>query len=286
MNPSTNSPTLASNTSKKLPHINGMYWALVVSSTTLGETAGDFISQTLDFGYGGASAVLLALFVIATILQVLFAKQHAWMYWTTLTLASIGGTTLCDWITRSLGLGYPLGSLTIFISLVATLSAWKWWTRSRDLGAALDKIGESLYWLTILTSSTFGTVLGDMLSKNELDLDGQTIGDTLFGEFVTRHGFGLGGIGFGDTASTIALLVLLAAVAVVTLKTRVSRVSCYWGGIIVTHPLGAAAGDFMTKDDGLHLGNAWATLLLVVVLTAVAVIAYRNNKKQAATLAA
>ena len=71
-----------------------------------------------------------------------------------------------------------------------------------------------------------------------------------------------------------------------TLKTRVSRVSCYWGGIIVTHPLGAAAGDFMTKDDGLHLGNAWATLILVVVLSAVAVIAYRNNKKQAATLAA
>lgn len=283
MNPPKNSPTFAPHTSKKLPHINGMYWALVVSSTTLGETAGDFISQTLEFGYGGASAVLLALFVIATIVQVWLTKQHAWMYWTTLTLASIGGTTLCDWITRSLGLGYPLGSLTIFISLVATLSAWKWWTRSRDLGAALSKIGESLYWLTILTSSTFGTVLGDMLSKNELDLDGHVIGDTLFGEFVMRHGVGLGGIGFGDTASTIALLVLLAVVAVVTLKTRVSRVSCYWAGIIVTHPLGAAAGDFMTKDEGMHLGNAWATVILVIVLSAVAVLAHAQQKKHSAT---
>ena len=82
---------------KTLPRIDGLYWALVISSTTLGETAGDLISQTLGLGYGGGTVVLLALFVAAMVAEVLSPRQHAWLYWTALTLASIGGTTLSDW---------------------------------------------------------------------------------------------------------------------------------------------------------------------------------------------
>ena len=140
--------------SKTLPKINGLYWALVVSSTTLGETAGDLISQTLGLGYGGGTIVLLALFAAAAIAEITARRSVAWLYWLTLTLASIGGTTLADFASRTLGLGYPVSTALVALSLFATLSAWRAWNRSMDLRAALSPVGEGMYWLAILSSST------------------------------------------------------------------------------------------------------------------------------------
>jgi uncharacterized membrane-anchored protein len=267
---------------KTLPRIDGLYWVLVISSTTLGETAGDLVSQTLGLGYGGGTLVLLGLFVAAMVADVLAPRRHAWLYWTTLTLASIGGTTLSDWAARTLGLGYPIATLAVGASVVATLGAWKWWTHSKDLKTAFDAPGDALYWLTILSSSTFGTAIGDLLSKDTLDLDGGTLADTAFGERVAAHHWPQAGFGLGDGTTVGILLALLAVVTCIALFTKRSRVGCYWAGIIVTHPLGAAAGDFMTKEDGLHLGNAWSTAILAVVLAIVAVFVVRRSRALAA----
>lgn len=261
---------------KTLPRINGLYWALVISSTTLGETSGDLISQTLGLGYGGGTIVLLSLFVVAMVAEVLSPQRHAWLYWTTLTLASIGGTTLSDWAARSLGLGYPIATVMIGLSLLATLTGWKLWTHSRDLRAAVDAPGELLYWLAILSSSTFGTAIGDLLSKDELNLDGLSLGDTAFGQWVANQHFPQAGVGLGDGLTTAILLGLLVAVTGLALGTKLSRVVCYWAGIVVTHPLGAALGDYFTKADGLNLGNAWSTLILAAAFAVVGVIAVRR----------
>ncbi len=265
---------------KSLPQIDGLYWALVISSTTLGETAGDLISQTLGFGYGGGTIVLLVLFAIAMLAEVLSPRSHASLYWTTLTLASIAGTTLADFASRSLGLGYPLPTMFIAVILLVTLLAWKLWTQSLDLKAELDRRGESLYWLAILASSTLGTAIGDFLSKAELDLDGQTLADTPFGEWVAAHHIPLAGLGVGDGLTAAILLALLVSLTCIALFTKSSRISCYWAGIIVTHPLGAAMGDYMTKEDGLHLGNAVATGVLAVVLAVVAFVVYRRGRNR------
>lgn len=262
---------------KKLPRLDGLYWALVISSTTLGETAGDLVSQTLGLGYGGGTAVLLGLFVVAMVLETTSRRSHAWLYWTTLTLASIGGTTLADFFARTLGLGYPASTALVAALLVATLGAWKAWTRSLDLGAALDVRGETLYWLAILASSTLGTAIGDLLSKDELDLDGLTLADTPFGTWLSAHHVPLAGLGVGDGLTALLLVALLVAVTCIALFTKASRTACYWAGIIVTHPLGAALGDSMTKPDGLNLGNALSTAILAAVLAVVAAVAWRRS---------
>jgi uncharacterized membrane-anchored protein len=181
---------------KTLPRIDGLYWALVISATTLGETAGDLISQTLGLGYGGGTIALVAMFVVAMAAECALSRRVGWLYWTVLTLASIGGTTLADWCARTLGLGYPVSACLIGATLVVTLSAWKLWTRSRDLRASFDTAGEVFYWLAILSSSTFGTSIGDLLSKDELDLDGLSMTDTAFGPgfrhmACRRQGLGL-----------------------------------------------------------------------------------------------
>ena len=267
-------------TTKTLPKIDGVYWALVISSTTLGETAGDLISQTLGLGYGGGTIVLLALFAAAAIAEITVRRSVAWLYWTTLTLASIGGTTLADFAARTLGLGYPVSTALVALSLVATLAAWKAWNRSTDLRAALSPVGEGMYWLAILSSSTLGTAIGDLLSKAELNLDGLSLSDTAFGEWMSAHHVPLAGMGIGDGATAAVLVAGLVVATCVALFTRVSRVGCYWTGIVVTHPLGAALGDFMTKEEGLGLGNTWSSLILAVVLAIVGVSAWKLASRQ------
>lgn len=266
---------------KSLPPIDGLYWALVISSTTLGETAGDLISQTLGLGYGGGTALLISLFAVAMTVEVAAKRSHAGLYWTTLTLASIGGTTLSDFAARTLGLGYPVSTVLVALLLVLTLGAWRIWTSSLDLGAALGRRAETLYWLAILASSTLGTVIGDLLSKDKLDLDGLELTDTAFGSWVAGHQIPQAGIGVGDGGTAAILVAGLVLVTGLALFTRISRTTCYWAGIIVTHPLGAALGDFMTKGDGLGLGNAVSTAILAGVLAVVGGVAYARHRRQA-----
>lgn len=221
-----------------LPTINARYWAFVISSTTLGETAGDLISQTLDLGYAGGSILLIALFFVAMAFEIALTRQREALYWTVIIFASIGGTTLSDYVTRSLGLGYPLGTLVIGAALTVVLVTWWLSARSLDIKGAFSRRTELLYWLAILASSTLGTVFGDLISNG------------------TKLGFAGG---------TLVLLGLLAALVVVVLFTNVSRTACYWLGIIITHPLGATMGDSMTKNEGLNLGNVWSSVILLAV---------------------
>ena len=127
-----------------LPRINARYWAFVLSATTLGETAGDLISMTLDLGYGGGTIVLLAMFVVATAIAIVMRRAHEGVYWTVIVLASIGGTTLSDYVTRTLGFGYPLGTVVIGAVLAGVLGAWRMSARSLDLQASLTRRTELL----------------------------------------------------------------------------------------------------------------------------------------------
>ncbi len=240
---------------KKLPQQGLQYWALIISATTMGETAGDLVSQSLHLGYGLGTVALLALFVAAFALQIRSRSQHAALYWTVITLASTAGTTISDFLTRSLHLGYAAGTALTVAMLAVVLGVWSATARSTDLDAALSRRTEALYWAAILASSTLGTALGDLISNG------------------TRLGF---------AGATAALLSLLAAVTAVAVFTRAPRTACYWAAIVVTHPLGATMGDLLTKPVGLDLGNVGASALLVLVFAAIAGNAVRTAHSRAA----
>lgn len=232
---------------KHLPKINLFYWLLIISANTMGETAGDLISQTFNLGYGGSTVALIVLFIIATILSINSKNQKPILYWTVITLASTAGTTISDYVSRSffhelLGYtenqGYLFGTIILVIALIITFSIWKLYLKSNTIAVGLDKKSEFLYWIAILTSSTLGTALGDLLAHN------------------TPLGF---------SGATIFLLVLLILVILLTLFTKVSREICYWLAIVITHPIGATMGDYMTKPEGFNLGNIWASVCLVGV---------------------
>jgi len=236
---------------KHLPKINFFYWALIISANTFGETAGDLISQTFKLGYGGGTIALLLLFLIALAMSIYSKSQKPLLYWTVITLASTLGTTISDFISRSffhlqLGFtenqGYTYGTIILVIVLIITFSIWKNHTKTNTIENGLNKRTEFLYWIAILTSSTLGTAFGDLLAHN------------------TPLGFD------GGTLLLLGLLIIVTALA---LFTRISKEIVYWSAIIITHPIGATMGDYMTKQEGMNLGNVNASIVLMLILVIV-----------------
>jgi uncharacterized membrane-anchored protein len=190
-------------------------------------------------GYAAASLLLIALFIAALLVELSTTEQHKVLYWLVIILASLAGTTVSDYVTRTLGLGYGWGSLMIAAVLAIIFFAWHKLNQHVSLQDAFDVKTQALYWLAILVSSTLGTAFGDYIAN------------------ATPLGFGGG---------ALLLMSLLVIILFLALLTQVSREIYYWLAIIITHPMGAALGDFMTKPDGINLGNIPATAILLMIL--------------------
>ena len=247
---------------KHLPKINLFYWTLIISANTLGETAGDLISQTFNLGYGGGTLALIVLFLIALIISIYSNNQKPLLYWTVITLASTAGTTISDYFTRSLfrddlgyteQQGYLFGTILLMLALGLTFVIWRMNYKSNTVESGLNKTTEFLYWIAILTSSTLGTAFGDLLAHN------------------TPLGFDGG---------TLLLSVLLALVVGLVYLTKISREFLYWMAIVLTHPIGATMGDYLTKPEGMNLGNTKASLVLFIVFISVIVMRQLTKKRE------
>ncbi|HQE34306.1 MAG TPA: hypothetical protein PLO52_02975 [Flavobacterium alvei] len=247
---------------KHLPKINLFYWALIISANTMGETAGDLISQTFNLGYAGGTIALIALFVLVLIVSISSKSQKPLLYWTAITLASTAGTTISDFISRSffhlqLGFsenqGYSFGTMILVIALLGTFGIWKYHSKTNTIENGLNQRTEFLYWIAILTSSTLGTSFGDLLAHN------------------TPLGFDGG---------TFLLLGLLSIIVGLFYFSKISRELLYWFAIILTHPIGATMGDYLTKPEGFNLGNINASLLLVVVFIIVIATGQLTKKRK------
>lgn len=239
---------------KRIPRVDTLYWVMIISANTIGEAGGDLISMTLNFGYLASTIVLIGLFVVASLISVITRTQHPSIYWTVIILSSTAGTTLSDYVTRTLGLGYGLGTLVILAALAVIFLMWRIIAPRDSIETSLSKPAEALYWAAILASSTLGTAFGDFLSNG------------------TRLGFGGG---------SLVLVGVLAVIAVASRIVPAPMALFYWLAIIVTHPMGATIGDFMTKDHdegGLQLGTKTSTIILTAVF--LLIVAYRMLRER------
>jgi uncharacterized membrane-anchored protein len=234
-----------SQSDSKLPPLNIFFWIMIITATTLGETAGDLLSMTMKVGYAWSSVILVTLFAISLIIELASKNKHRGLFWTVIILTSTAGTTISDYITRTLELGYTQGTLLLLAILTIIFIIWRLNTRSLSIETVKTVKIETLYWAAILFSSTLGTSLGDFLAD-----------DT--------------GLSLGFGGGTIVLAILLIVIGLLTLFTKTSRVLLFWLAIIVTHPIGACMGDYLTKPSALGFGPMSATIGLVVLFTFVA----------------
>lgn len=244
----------------KLPPLTLAFWIMKICATTLGETAGDLLSMTLNVGYALSSVILVGIFLASLVIQLLSKRLHPALYWTVILSTSTAGTTLSDYMDRSLNLGYARGSLLLVSLLAISLACWRWSEGSLSLEHIRSRKAELFYWMTILFSNTLGTAFGDFLSDSS-------------------------GLGYAGGAALIGGLIALVAGA--HYLTRISGVLLFWVAFVLTRPLGATAGDLLTKPvskGGFDLGTAGSSLLLFAVLAAlVAYSSWQSARADAAT---
>lgn len=228
----------------KVPEVTLIFWIIKIAATTLGETAGDAVSMSMNLGYLVGTLIFAGVFLVAVVAQIRAKQFHPFLYWATIIATTTVGTTLADFADRSLGIGYAGGTTLLLALLMASLAIWR-----RTLGAvSVDTVStpkeEMFYWVTIMFSQTLGTALGDWTA------------DTA-------------GFGYGGGAAIFSIL--LAGVALAYYRTRISRTILFWAAFILTRPLGAVVGDFLDKplgSGGLDLSRYSASAALVTAMVA------------------
>src|SRR6202795_336513 len=148
----------------KVPEVTLAFWVIKIVATTLGETGGDAVSMTLNWGYALSSALFIGIFVVAVAAQITAKRFHPFLYWAVIVATTTAGTTLADFFDRSLGIGYIGGSSILFILLMSTLGLWYWSQGSVSVDTVTSPKVEMFYWATIMFSQTLGTALGDFLA--------------------------------------------------------------------------------------------------------------------------
>ncbi len=145
----------------KVPELTLIFWVIKILATTLGETAGDAVSMSMDLGYLLGTVIFASIFVVAVTAQIKAKQFHPYLYWATIIATTTVGTTLADFATRSLGIGYTGGSTLLFIFLLASLVVWYKTMGSVSVDTVSSPKTEIFYWVTIMFSQTLGTALGD-----------------------------------------------------------------------------------------------------------------------------
>jgi len=218
------------------------FWIIKIAATTLGETGGDSVTMTLNWGYLTGTALFLSLFVALVIAQIGAKKFHPFLYWATIVASTTFGTTMADFVDRSLGIGYTGGSTLLLVCLGAVLGLWYWSEGTISVNTVASPKVEAFYWTAITFSQTLGTALGDWIAD------------------TSGLGYERGALVFG------AGLALLGGLY---LWTNISRVLLFWSAFILTRPLGATVGDFLDKPvshGGLAFSRPLASLVIAVFI--------------------
>ena len=150
----------------KVAQVTLLFWVMKICATTLGETAGDLVSMTLNLGYGPSTLLLLIFFLISLFLQLKSKVFHPALYWLVILTTSTAGTTLSDYMDRTLGLGYANGAMMLGTGLFLVLAIWRFSEKTLSVSNIQTFKVEMFYWVAILFSNTLGTALGDYLADD------------------------------------------------------------------------------------------------------------------------
>ncbi len=235
---------------KNVPTLDTHYWIAILVASVLGTTFGDFVSNDLKLGFGGGLLVLSAVIAVIFIAENKVKWNSVVWYWAAIVATRTAATNLGDFLTRTLNLGNGLVATLLTGVLIAfLLITSRSYQRGDSLSSAPNNARKLLpktntrYWIAILVASTLGTALGDFISSD---------------------------LGLGLKLGALFLLIILALVFVFELSARTTNEPRYWALIGIIRTTGTVLGDYLTSEEGLHLGfAAGASLsgsLLVIIL--------------------
>jgi uncharacterized membrane-anchored protein len=240
--------THKTSTASKIPQVTLVFWVMKIAATTLGETGGDLLAQTMKIGYAVSTLILLGIMFGTLAAQLRVRRFSPALYWTVIATTSMAGTTISDYIDRTLNWGYYKGSVVLIALLIAALLVWKDRFGSLSISGVNRFPVEVMFWTTVLIANTLGTAAGDWLSDNT---------------------------GLGFARATVVITALLGFVALLHFRTSINKVVLFWAGFVLIQPFGATAGDVVTKAPAIggmgfptYYASAILTALLIVLIVA------------------
>lgn len=242
-------------TINKVAEVTIFFWILKIFATTLGETAGDMLSMTLNLGYAVSLGFTLLLFLILVGIQLRASKHYAFLYWPVIIATTTLGTEISDFMDRSLGFGYMLGSFILFACLIGTLLLWEQRHKKITVYPISTWRVEIFYWTAILFSNSLGTAFGDFLSDN---------------------------LGLGYIVSSMITASIILIVVLLHFFTKINHVFLFWLAFIFTRPFGATFGDFLTKPEikgGLGFSTITSTIVTAVLFIGILMISLRKKSQ-------
>ncbi len=236
-------PTILLN---RVPEITFAFWVIKILSTTTGETAADYLNDTLGLGLTVTSVVMTGLLIVALVAQFATRRYTSGVYWAVVVLISVVGTLLTDNLTDALGV--PLWVSTVVFSLLLAITFGIWFYRERTLSihTIFTRRREAFYWVAILFTFALGTAAGDLISE---------------------------GLGLGYVVGTVVFASLIGIIVIARFAFRANVVFCFWAAYILTRPLGASIGDLLSQkpaDGGLGVGTTVTSVVFLIVIVTVA----------------
>ncbi|MFF3468494.1 hypothetical protein [Streptomyces sp. NPDC002619] len=228
--------------SNKVPEVTVYFWIIKVLCTTVGETAADLLNEKAGLGLTGVSVLMSALLAVVLVVQFRSSAYRPGVYWSAVALISVVGTLISDNLTDNMGV--PLETSTTVFAIVLAVVFAVWHRRERTLSIHhIDTTSrESFYWLAVLFTFALGTAAGDLVSER---------------------------IDLGYWLSAVLFAAAIAAVAIAHFALDLDAVWSFWIAYILTRPLGASIGDYLsqpTSNGGLDLGAVVTSALFLAVI--------------------
>lgn len=241
----------------KVPEITAYFWIIKVLCTTVGETAADYIDETLNFGLAPTTALTLVLLVAALYLQFSARKYVPPVYWLVVVLISIVGTQITDNLVENFGVALQTTTIVFAIALTATFAAWYWRERTLSIHTIYTTRREAFYWPAILFTFALGTAAGDLTAED---------------------------LALGYPVSVLLFAALIALVAAAYYFLKIDAVLAFWIAYILTRPLGASIGDWLSQPadfGGLGLGTTGTSAVFLLTILALVVFLTVTHKDEA-----
>ncbi|MBV1701938.1 MAG: hypothetical protein KGQ46_08980 [Hyphomicrobiales bacterium] len=241
----------------KVPEVTLAFWILKIMSTTVGETAADYLAVGAGLGQMTTRLLMLALLGAAMVLQMRLRRYVPWAYWLNVLLMSIVGTQITDFLTDSLGISLYVSTAVFATLLGLVFIVWYAAERSLSIHEIFTPRREQFYWAAILCAFALGTASGDLATE------------------ALGLGFMRGVMAFGS----------LLALSYAAWRMGGNAVLTFWIGYILTRPFGAALGDWLTQDKaagGLGMGTMWTSLLFITSITILVAWAQMNPTRKLA----
>lgn len=231
----------------KVPEVTVFFWIIKVLCTTIGETAADFLNDNLSFGLTNTTYFMAALLIAALVFQFRAHKYVPAIYWLAVVLISVVGTLITDNMVDNFGVSLVVSTSVFAVALAITFAVWFASERTLSIHSIITTKREAFYWLAILFTFALGTASGDLVAEK---------------------------LSVGYWQSAVLFAGVIGIIGLASLKFGLNAVLAFWMAYILTRPLGASVGDYLSQaraDGGLGLGTTVTSAIFLAAILAVVI---------------